>query len=86
MQWNDFRLTIDFIGGTPIHEAVPQAIALAAKLDCIVLFKFNGTEVWVRGFDDAQKKIDEWGLDQRREGCKPGGPKCYCPCHNDTHA
>ena len=48
----------DVCPGTDITEAVEEAISLAEKNDCVIMFDFNGIEMKVYDFSEVKMMVD----------------------------
>lgn len=53
-------LKIEFLVGSSIEAACAEAVLLASKLDVLVTFNFNGTEVMARRLDDPARLAAEF--------------------------
>lgn len=56
----DPTLKIEFMAGSSIGAACREAVNLAAKLDLLVVFDFNGVHVMARGTTDPRALAEAW--------------------------
>ena len=54
------KLNIEFTCGDDIESACQEAVALAAKLNLLVSFDFNGVHVLARGTTDPHALAKAW--------------------------
>ena len=54
------KLKIEFLGGDEIQAACREAVLLAARLDLLVVFDFNGVHVMARGTTDPRALAEAW--------------------------
>lgn len=50
----------EVLGGAIINEVAEEAIAIAKRYDCIVIFKFNSVELKVYRFMNSDDIVNEY--------------------------
>jgi hypothetical protein len=64
--WKERRMLsirVEFTAGTNIKSAIVQSMATARRLDCFIVFGFNGVDVTVGQDEDIDAKIREFERD-----------------------
>ena len=65
MELKTLNLTIDVYGGSDIHEAIKELVAMARHLRCGIWADLNGVKTLARPSDDAEELYEVWARAKR---------------------